>query len=162
MIRDFRPLSNWEYMNNMWNDPTKAPISFRIKDMKKAFAKFNEINNEIDSIFPPEKGSKVMGVDFECKDPIDFCVRFSKLKEARMGEYPSYLMCSNGRSLGKIAAFMANKGSLGSETLLSESAWTKMHAEESMERHFGFDQRFIFTQGGIASFDFERLENDEK
>ena len=145
MIRDFRPLSSWEYMNNMWDGPSKAPVAFTISGMRNAYAKFREIGKEIDEIFPPEKGSKVMDIDFKCKDPIDFCVRYSKLKEARMGEYPSYLMCSNGRSLGKLAAFMANKGSLGSQTLISEEAWTKMHAEESMERHFGLDQRFIFT-----------------
>ena len=53
-----------------------------------------------------------MEIDFNIKDTVDFFYRYSILNETRRGEYPSYNMHSNARSIAKLAAFMANNGSL--------------------------------------------------
>ena len=44
-------------------------------------------------------------------------------KEVLKGESASFATITNARSLGKLAAFMANKGTLNGQQLLSREAW---------------------------------------
>ena len=99
-----------------------------------------------------------MEIDFNIKDTVDFFYRYSILNESRRGEYPSYNVHSNARSIAKLAAFMANNGSLGQKVLLSREAWDKLHFEPNLEVHFGNDFRFKFSQGGIAYFDYDAIK----
>lgn len=70
------------------------------------------------------------------------------------GETPSANHISNARSIGKLAAYMANKGTLNGKQLLSEKAWNKFHADPKiaiMDR-----QTFnTFTKGGGCVFGLE-------
>ena len=56
-------------------------------------------------------------------------IQGSSLPKARTGEAVSALCSGNARGLAKLAAFMANKGSLNGEQLISEDAWEAAHEE---------------------------------
>ena len=72
-----------------------------------------------------------------------------------MGESPSVLMHASARGLGKLAGFMANRGKLNDDVLLSEAGWDELHAEPKVERDFGTGARTTFTKGGLCKFGFE-------
>lgn len=66
-----------------------------------------------------------------------------------MGESSSANAHGSARGLAKIASIMANGGTSGGVTLMSDTAWRAMHAEpvrSSMGIHTNF------TQGGVAHF----------
>ena len=65
--------------------------------------------------------------------------------DARKGEMPSCGTYANARSLGKLAAFMANGGSLKGQTLLSKDAWDRFHSGTEIKSEGLFENRSIFT-----------------
>lgn len=96
----------------LWQGPRKAPVPIKLTELPKLIKNFKLVAADLDENFPVNKNSSAMEMDFKCKNYLDFAQRYTILKEARMGEYPSYLMHSNARSLAKLAAVMANKGTL--------------------------------------------------
>ena len=76
-------------------------------------------------------------------------VEFFNEEIVARGETPSANSHCSARGLGKIAAVMANGGSLNGTTYLSEQAWQAMHAEPVV-RNMAFET--TFTQGGVAHF----------
>ena len=138
-IRNFRTLGKMECMKLLWKGPKNAPVAFSLFEFKNFLNKLKEIGADLDTIFPKQKNSKAMEVDFPCKDALDFAYRYSVLNEARRGEYPSYLMHSNAKSIAKLAAFMANKGFLNEKVLISEDSWDKMHSDQKLESNHGFN-----------------------
>ena len=67
------------------------------------------------------------------------------------GEVPSCANVFSARGGAKLAAFMANKGTLNGEVLLSEAGWEQLHAEPIMAPMWIYTA-FIYTnfsQGGI-------------
>ena len=64
----------------------------------------------------------------------------------------SWNTVASARQLAKLAAFMANKGSLGEKQLLSEDGWNKLHAEpKKLKLDKQWDSEF--TQGGVNIYD---------
>lgn len=53
--------------------------------------------------------------------------RFYQSSECCKMECPSSNMQSNGRSMGRCAAYMANRGKLEDKQLMSEKTWEEMH-----------------------------------
>ena len=118
-----------------------------LTELKGILNKFKDIENKQDKIYPKCKNSKAKEIDSKIvyKDSLDFAYNYSILDEARRGECPSYNIHSNARSLAKLAAFMANNGSLDEKVLMSQETWDKMHLEPTLEANFGFDYRFQFS-----------------
>lgn len=72
-------------------------------------------------------------------------------------------MCyANARSLGKLAGFMANKGTLGEEQLVSQATWEEMHAEPKYEIMCPIGDGCLFTKGGFAKFDLDECLKHER
>ena len=77
-------------------------------------------------------------------------------KEIKAIEAPSVMMISNARSLGKLAAIMANRGSLGEEKLISEETWETFHSEPK-EELMNDILPTVFSKGGCNHFGFEPM-----
>jgi len=76
----------------------------------------------------------------------------------RQGEIPSSNCHANARGLGKLAAAMANCGSIKGETFLSPSAWALMHADSTVEYEPNFTCQTNYTQGGIHKYNDSELK----
>ena len=73
-----------------------------------------------------------------------------------MGETPSAGAKCSARGLAKLAAFMANHGSLGDTQLLGESAWAAMHDAPVHRPMMALST--AFTQGGVAEFSMKGVQ----
>jgi hypothetical protein len=60
-------------------------------------------------------------------------------------------MITNARSLAKLGAYMANKGTFQGKELMTEDAWNQLHAEPKSGSlgGCGLDNTVSFTKGGI-------------
>ena len=76
-----------------------------------------------------------------------------------MGETPSAMCHSSARAIAKMAAFMANKGSLNGEKLISEETYLNMHSNPKVETLYGFGSRVCFYQGGVALWTKENFSH---
>jgi len=70
--------------------------------------------------------------------------------EVARGEIPSAGAKCSARGLAKLAAVMANGGSLGGNTFLSEAAHASLH-DQPVRRNM-MSMNTTFTQGGLAQF----------
>ena len=73
------------------------------------------------------------------------------LPVVRQGETSSANGNCSARGLAKVAAAMANGGTLGEVQLLSPQAWEALHASPTMAPIFGLPIQF--TQGGLGKFE---------
>ena len=55
------------------------------------------------------------------------------------------MIMSSARSLGKLAAFMANKGEFDDKRIISESTWDQMHDNRTLLPHYGMNMRQVFS-----------------
>lgn len=69
----------------------------------------------------------------------------------RQGEVPSANGNCSARGLARVAAVMANGGSLQGSALLSPAGWAALHGEPTEGKLFA--NTFKFTQGGLAQFE---------
>ena len=72
----------------------------------------------------------------------------------RRGETSSANGNCSARGLAKLAAVMANQGTLGELTLLTNKAWQALHSEATQATIFGLMET-NFTQGGVNKFEEE-------
>merc|ERR1719411_1294064 len=72
----------------------------------------------------------------------------------RRGETSSANGNCSARGLAKLGAVMANQGTLGGLTLLSNKAWQALHSEATHATIFGVMDT-NFTQGGVNKFEEE-------
>lgn len=77
-------------------------------------------------------------------------VRDFSSPEIAMGEIPSANTNSNARSLAKLAAVMAGRGSWQGQQIIGQRGWDALHANP-IDRDMGF-VRTAFSQGGVAMF----------
>ena len=63
------------------------------------------------------------------------------------GEFPSASMYSSARSLAKLGAFMANKGEVSGQRIISIEAWNELHGEIKVApfTEWGYENYFAFT-----------------
>lgn len=81
-------------------------------------------------------------------------------QEFREVEFSSINVVASAQSLGKLAAFMANRGSLGSAQILRRATWNKMHDQTRIRSDVFFGGvRTEFSQGGMNHFRF--YDDDE-
>jgi hypothetical protein len=71
------------------------------------------------------------------------------------------MIMSSARSLGKLAAFMANKGEFDGKRIISESTWDQMHDNRTLLPHYGMNMRQVFSQGGVCIFDQKALDEED-
>ena len=72
-------------------------------------------------------------------------------KEFKKAEIPSAFMIANGRSLGLLSAYMANKGTLNGKKLISEETWEKFHSEPKQELMNDLVPT-VFSKGGCNHY----------
>lgn len=77
---------------------------------------------------------------------------------AYKAEVISALCYATARGLGRLAAFMANKGKLGEQQLISEVTWDAMHADPTFEPLLPDGMGTFFTAGGLSYFDHEEMK----
>ena len=75
-------------------------------------------------------------------------------------EDPSANCNVSARSLGRLGAFMANKGSLGDEKMISEETWDKAHSGEKEMMMNGI-QSTTFTAGGFNKYKNQSKQSKE-
>ena len=76
-------------------------------------------------------------------------------------EQPGVNGISNARNLAKLAAFMANKGELEGQRLMSRETWEAMHAKEKLNSDTEIGGiRTLITQGGVNHF--VSMEDDQE
>ena len=52
-------------------------------------------------------------------------------------ESPSVSVMANGRTIGRLAAFMANGGSLNGQCMFNDEGWNALHGEKTKSPFFG-------------------------
>jgi len=80
---------------------------------------------------------------------------------ARTGETPSSNFHATARGLGKFASCMAKGGTINGKTLLSPEAFEALHAKPTAEHEPIWNNRNLFTQGGLQYFNTSMLENQK-
>ena len=73
-------------------------------------------------------------------------------QEVRQAELPSVCANASAEGLGRLAAFMANKGKLGMERIMSEDSWKAMHAGVTDAGLLGDVAMTHFSQGGVNRY----------
>jgi len=73
-------------------------------------------------------------------------------KNVRKAEIPSANGNASAEGLAKLAAFLANKGQLGSERLISEKTWRAMHAGVTDSGRLGDKFMTHYSQGGVNQY----------
>ena len=68
---------------------------------------------------------------------------------------------ATARGLGKLAGYMANKGTMNGKQFMSEEAWNDMHSEPKGEFILPFANSSHFTKGGVCLFDLELADKIE-
>ena len=72
---------------------------------------------------------------------------------------------ASARTLAKLGAFMAHKGSFQGKTLISEETWNELHSEPKLSDlpiMFGHGNfRTEFTKGGFCQYKKENMEGPE-
>lgn len=70
---------------------------------------------------------------------------------------PSANMHCNARSLAKLGAFMANKGSFKGQQLITEEAWNQLHGDEKIGSLGGLPCQNInkISKGGLFFYNKE-------
>ena len=69
----------------------------------------------------------------------------------KKAEIPSIGDYCSARGLAKLAAYMANKGTLNGDQLMTEETWNQLHADPRNVTEFSGIQT-IFTRGGMCYF----------
>ena len=112
-------------------------------------------------LFDPGNGNLSMDFDIDIRwnnatEP------FVNSVKQRQGETPSAGTYGNARGLGKLAAIMANKGSFGGRCFLSQESWEELHADPEEQFEPLFENRTLYTKGGIHCFDSSLLKDTVK
>ncbi len=97
------------------------------------------------------KGRK-SGTTTGAPTPLTGLQKLSVINTAQVAkaEIPSAGARCSARGLSKLAAVMANGGRFGDQQLLSEAAYTALHAEPVVRDMMSMET--TFTQGGVATF----------
>ena len=99
-------------------------------------------------IFPADK--KTLIELSELKDATEgTLVKYINSKPGMVGETASGFMLASARGLAKLAAYMANRGQLDGQVMLSEGCWDEMHAEPTAEVMHGGSKSIITKAGCI-------------
>jgi len=90
-------------------------------------------------------------------DPGDFVTSFFNCAKWRQGESPHGNIHASARGLGKLAAAMANRGSLHGVEILSPEGWNHLHGNPIVQVDGSMSGcRTEFTQSGVNMFnDYE-------
>ena len=128
----FEALGGYQTFKNLWKGPEKAPVGATFGELAGAGKLMEESNKKKDEWFTGNKAREAMEIDFgtaKYNDMIKFFDGEMTKKPFQQGETPSASMNSSARSLAKLGAFMANKGSLQEKQLISEQTWDDLHSE---------------------------------
>ena len=79
---------------------------------------------------------------------------FVNSKYYRAAEYLSANTNASARGLAKLGAFMANGGTCGGRTIMSEKAWEDFHSGEDRRVDETMGMETNFTNGGVATGEF--------
>jgi len=112
------------------------------------------------------KKKKLLGTTFpDIKKLQDMNTVFNNIKW-RQAEHPHGNMHASGRGLGKVAAAMAQGGSLDGVELLSSTGWNQLHGAPIVREDAYLKCRTELTQGGVNIYNdypgdnvFERMLN---
>jgi len=111
----------------------------KMMGMMNMLRKYNKDGRNKEA-FLPFDGKKIAQVGAMFNQPV-----------VRKGESSSANGNCSARGLAKVAAAMANGGSLNGVQVLSPSAWDSLHANPTKEPIFGMP--INFTQGGLGKFE---------
>ena len=70
-------------------------------------------------------------------------------------------MNCTARAMAKLGAFMANKGSLNGQTLMSEECWNEIHSDPSV-KHLNTHLQITMTKGGLGVWGIEALKRNDQ
>jgi hypothetical protein len=71
---------------------------------------------------------------------------------SKKAESVSSFCFASARGLAKLAAYMANKGSLNGRQLISEETWNEVQADPTAEIESGVALTTTYTKGGLNLF----------
>ena len=146
----------WKNFKLLMSGKEKNPICYSMGDMWKVMGDYSKMTEECKKLGWPEQvyNEEILEYDFPAptKDPTDDMMAALSTKECLAMEQLSWNINCSARQLAKLAAFMANKGSLEGKQLLSEDAWNKMHADPK-KANMNKQYENIFTQGGVSIYD---------
>ena len=72
-------------------------------------------------------------------------------------QVPSSSCLASARGLARLAAFMANKGTLGGKRLMGIGAWNAVHAEPQTAYDVMTCNPETFTAGGVSKWGYSEL-----
>jgi len=91
---------------------------------------------------------------------VDF-PEIAKVEKGMRCETPSAFCYSSARGMAKLAAIMANGGSLDGKQLMSKEGWDKMHSSPKLAP-MNFGPRNNFTQGGVNLYGQEHMNGQPR
>jgi CubicO group peptidase (beta-lactamase class C family) len=144
----------WKMFKDLWNGPYKAPVNMKLGDAgawgEEMMADFKKRDAEMKAAGGYPEYLDQAREDEEIYDTKGN-KKFMFSKMMSKFEIPSANMSSNARSLAKLSAFMAQKGSLNGKSLMSEDTWNAMH-EEPTKGRLSFQALTYFTKGGLNAY----------
>ena len=105
-----------------------------------------------DKKFIPQH-SKLMTIEIEePSNLLNFMKYMINVQNVLQSETPSVFSSASARGMARLAAYMANEGSLEGKTFLEGKGWEALHADPITRGIFSGHTRCNFTQGGINQF----------
>lgn len=80
----------------------------------------------------------------------------------RAGEIFSANVGSSARGLAKLGAYMSNKGTFNGKTIMSQKTWDVFHGDESTTMDYIVRMPTTFTNGGVAHFTLDTIDQVTK
>ena len=153
-IYEFKDIGFWASLKNSWKDQENGKYSsLGFWDTCSFMSVYSTSMGEMDKTLgqgnrkAEAEEMKGLGMDFH-----------NVLKpEFYQAEIISALSMGTARGLGKLAAFMANKGKLGEQQLMSEASWDVVHADPTYQPMLPECMGTFFTTGGLGRFDHDEL-----
>lgn len=152
--RDLKNISGWKsFTNGFKSFENGRYVSLNAWDMVCNMMKMMKLDTEVNSTLTKEqRGTQVFDIDGVKEEKDEY------VPDAKTGEIISCYSYANARGLGKLAGFMANKGSMGEEKLMEQSTWEEAHSERDFKRAVTLGYAMDFTKGGYAYYDLENAQ----
>lgn len=150
---DVQPISGFKQFTNGFKSTENGRYtSMSTTEVLGNICKFISLDSAQNATLGPENRGSMEPEIEGFKGEESFLVPLAKTSEG-----VSAFCYANARSLAKLAAMMANKGSLGEEKLMEQATWDEMHSDPDFKRCVSVGYGMIFTKGGFCRFDLDEL-----
>lgn len=132
----FKVMGGWKQFKMMMDGKKNAPIRSSFSEMNAEYEKYNKIQEELKKKGWPEQITSPTSLDYDIEVKGEPFAAFQAVCQTDLFqkmEAPSWNVNASARSMGRLAAFLANKGTLDGKQLIKEETWELMHKDPKKE-----------------------------